>query len=251
MNNDYVQQYGTLENTHWWFLVRQKIILQTLRRNIVFEAKQPLKILNVGAAAGASSKWLSSLGKVTSVEPDIFFVEHLRKQNIDVVQASADSLPFETEQFDLVCAFDVIEHVKDDSKAMQEFFRVCKSTGYVCITVPAYQWLWSKHDVVNQHFRRYSSGQIFRLSNNVSSAKLIYCSYFNTVLFLPILLVRALQKIARRSRATTAHSDFETYKSGSLQQRFCYQLFSLELVLLRTFKLPFGVSFLALFSKKA
>ena len=91
MNKEYVQQYAKLETTHWWFVVRQKIILQFLKK---YTGEKPVSILNIGAAGGASTQWLSSLGNVVSVETDPFFIDHLKEQHINVIDSSVTAMPF-------------------------------------------------------------------------------------------------------------------------------------------------------------
>src|SRR5579871_1591879 len=94
MDKKYIEAFGKLETTHWWFLIRQKIILQTLHKYIPAGRKN-LKILNVGAATGASSRWLSTFGEVTSVEYDDLFLEYLHEQGFPVIKASITALPFD------------------------------------------------------------------------------------------------------------------------------------------------------------
>src|SRR6187431_1662170 len=153
MDKSYIHEYATLETSHWWFAVREKIILQAIQRSIAVTGE--LKILNIGVATGASSKWLSALGEVTSVENEQLFLSYLSECHFPVIAASIEALPFENKTFDLVCAFDVIEHVEDHTAAVSEMYRVCKHAGNVCITVPAFKSLWGAHDVVNDHKRRY------------------------------------------------------------------------------------------------
>jgi len=245
MNKSYVQQYVELERSHWWFLVREKIMLLLLSKNL---PSGSLKILNIGAAGGASSEWLTAYGDVVSVETDIFFVDHLHRSGIDVIEAGITCLPFVDASFDLVCAFDVIEHVEDHQKALLEMHRICKDEGYICITVPAYQQLWSSHDVVNGHFRRYNFKQLKAIINQSISVEIKSWTYFNSILFIPILITRTFQKINDNQRQFQ-QSDFEKYKTGSFANKILYYLFNVEVTLLKYFRLPFGVS-LFCFAKK-
>lgn len=241
MNKEYVQQYVRLEKEHWWFVVRQKIILQFLGKNI---SHQPLNILNIGAAGGASTKWLSGLGSVVSVETEPYFIEHLKQCGIDPVNASVTALPFADNSFDLVCAFDVLEHVKDDGMAMKEMSRVCKIDGIVCVTVPAAALLWSAHDVVNGHYRRYSKRTLCKLADNFPLLNKIDSTYFNTILFLPIFIARKMQ-----GKGKIPRSDFDMYNGKGLFGRICKAIFGIEVPLLRSIHFPFGVSLIAAWKK--
>jgi SAM-dependent methyltransferase len=197
MQRDYYDQYFHLERENWWFQVRFEIIRQTIRR-LVFKGT-PLNILNIGVATGAGSDMLSDFGVVTSSEYDEETCHFLKNElNMDVVQASVTALPFDNNTFDLVCAFDVIEHVENDLQAYAEMKRVCKEGGHIAITVPAYMMMWSGHDVINHHFRRYKKDGILKLLSH-HHLKSTYSSYFNTILFLPVLLVRLVKNALKSS----------------------------------------------------
>lgn len=248
MDKKYVAQYGLLENTHWWFIIRQRIILQAIKKYVATQHSVPLKILNVGAATGGSSKWLSSLGQVTSLENDPLFISYLEEQGIAVMDASVTNIPLPDESFDLVCAFDVIEHVADDKQAVRELIRVCKLGGRVCVTVPAFQSLWSTHDEVNGHHRRYQAKQLQQLVQPQSATEL-YSSYFNSILFIPVFIFRKMQRLFS-SPSNAAQSDFQYFTHNKIFNGLMKLLFGLEVFLLKFFRLPFGVSLILLLEKK-
>ena len=245
MNREYVQQYAKLETTHWWFVVRQKIILQFLKK---YTNQKPLRILNIGAAGGASTQWLAALGQVVSIETDPFFIDHLKEQKIDVVDSPVELMPFDKNSFDLVCAFDVIEHVKDDSDAMKEMTRVCKPGGMICITVPAFKMLWSDHDVVNAHYRRYTKASLQFLGVAFPAIKKMEISYFNSLLFLPILVARKVSNLLSKDKKNI-QSDFTRYKISGPFNKLCKMIFATEIPLLRFIHFPFGVSLIAAWEK--
>ena len=239
MDKRYYKQYYHFEREHWWFVVRSDIICDRL--DVLLEGKEDLQILNIGAATFRSSEYLSRYGTVTSLEFDEDCCDFVRDVlNKDVIQGSILELPFEENQFDLVCAFDVIEHVEDDTKAAEEMKRVCNSQGHLFITVPAYNFLWSDHDRINHHIRRYTRSKLQSLlkSNKINTVR---STYFNFILFLPIFLVRILSNM---KKSQTLSSDFEKFRPGSLGNRLCKIIFSLERVLLKWMGLPFGVSIL-------
>lgn len=246
MKAEYYKEYYTLEREHWWFRGRNQIILSLLKKQV---PQNPLKILNVGVATGHSSELLSALGKVVSVEPDEECCKFLKSElKIEVVNASGTNLPFEDNQFDLVCAFDVIEHIDDDTAATRELKRVCKIDGLVFITVPAFMFLWSLHDEVNEHFRRYNLKELKSLF--ISEGNIIFCSYFNFLFFIPITIVRSLGKLFSFQRFRSgSSSDFSLFKANYLNN-FLFKLFSLERHFLNgNIKFPFGVSLLLCWKK--
>jgi len=246
MKAEYYKEYYKLEREHWWFRGRNQIILSLLKKQV---SQSPLKILNVGVATGHTSELLSSLGDVVSVEPDEECCKFLKSElKLEVVNASGTELPFEDNQFDLVCAFDVIEHIDDDTTAASELKRVCKSKGLIIVTVPAFMFLWSIHDEVNQHFRRYNLEELTALF--INEGNIIFRSYFNFIFFIPITLIRTFGKLFSFQRYRSGSgSDFSLFKANYLN-KFLFKLFSLESIILSSkIKFPFGVSLLLCWKK--
>jgi ubiquinone/menaquinone biosynthesis C-methylase UbiE len=236
-----------MEREHWWFRVRGDIILDHFRTGIYMG--KSLKILNVGAATGRSSEILEPFGDVQSIEydePSYQFCRDMLKMKID--QGSITELPYDDNCFDCVCAFDVVEHVEDDRKAIEELFRVCKPGGKIFITVPAFMSLWSNHDVVNHHFRRYRKNQML-LHFESQGGKLLKTTYFNFFLFFPIYLVRSMQKLLTNKKQEELKPDNDMIESGFINAVF-KNIFAIERHLLKKISFPFGVSLLVLWEKK-
>ncbi len=252
MNKDYYKEYYHLEREHWWFKARSKII-ETHTKKLV-EGFTDTNILNVGVATGATSKMLSKFGEVTSLEYDKDCCLFLKEQlNFDVIQGSVTELPFENQSFDLVCAFDVIEHVSDDSLALNEMVRVCKPGGRILVTVPAFMSLWSEHDEINHHFRRYTKKSLQHLFEQSDQGHINYISYFNSILFLPIYLTRRVSNLlsSKKNKKAALKSDFSKFKTGALNN-ILYNIFLAEnFVLKKNKSFPAGVSILLSWVKKS
>jgi SAM-dependent methyltransferase len=210
-----------------------------------------MRILNVGAATGATSEMLSKFGEVTSLEYDEFCCKFLKeKTGIEAINASLTDLPFEDDSYDIICAFDVIEHIEDDIKAIEEIHRVLKPNGKYLLTVPAFQSLWSNHDLINHHYRRYRKNQFNKLIVN-NKLKINYSTYFNFWLFIPISIVRfILNNIPRKKNSDSTGSDNEIMQSSKIVNGILYRIFYSEKFLLKlNIKFPFGVSILTIGSK--
>ena len=249
MDKNYYKEYYLLERKHWWFRVREQIILQTFKK---FEKQHnSLKILNVGCATGRSSEYLAHFGEVTSVEYDKDCCQFLTEElHLPVVNASATDLPFEQGSFDWVCAFDVIEHIEDHQKAVQELCRLAKPGGHVFVTVPAFMDLWSKHDVINHHFRRYRLPELKALFSGDQPGQIIYKTYFNSILFLPIWLFRKISNIIYSDKnEKTLHSDFDDPEKNKIRGAIFYTIFYFEKILLNFITFPFGVSAMLIWKK--
>jgi len=246
MNKEYYARYAIHERSHWWFLARESI-LKFLIKKIVFNNKlKPIKILNVGAATGRTTEWLKEFGTVVTLEYDQDCCDYLiEEKNIEAIQGSITELPFEDSSFDLVCAFDVIEHVEDHVKGISEMHRVLKLHGFCYITVPALMRLWSSHDVVNQHFRRYNKKGLLEVVNSKFST-INKISYFNFFLFPLIWLVRLFGKFKKDE---SIDSDFDRYKTSGIVNAIFKFVFSLEKHILKYVNLPIGVSLLTIARK--
>lgn len=248
MEKQYYEEYYTLERTNWWFKVRNNILMERIA--ILAGGRTDLQILNIGAGTGRTTELLQVFGKVTSIEYDEYCVAFTRdKLPFEVQQGSILDLPFADASFDLVCAFDVIEHVEDDARAVREMKRVCRTGGHVAVSVPAFQFLWSHHDVINHHHRRYTLAGLRRVFEenhvpNRPSGEIIYHTYFNTLLFPPVAAFRLVaewlpKKLIRKGTGADNH----VVPEGSPVNRLLEGIFDVERPLLRSgLKFPFGVS---------
>ncbi|MEZ4902371.1 MAG: class I SAM-dependent methyltransferase [Spirosomataceae bacterium] len=249
MNQAYYKEYYHIERKHWWFLVRNQIIMSSLQKQL--KGKRQLKVLNIGIATGRTSELLAAFGEVKSVEYDQACFEFVKETlpNLDLVQGSILELPFEDQTYDLVCALDVIEHVEDHQLAVQEMQRVCKPDGLICVTVPAFMFLWNQHDVVNHHMRRYNKTLLESLFQ--ATGKIVFSSYFNFWLFFPIAGFRLLSRLLplHHRKVEEAGSDF-TIMTNSLFQKIFYSIFYTENVLIKNgIRFPVGVSLLLSWQK--
>lgn len=249
MDPQFYQEYYKLEREGWWFRARSSI-LESYMKTLSGRGSD-IMILNVGAATGATSEMLSKYGTVTSVEYDKDCCEFMtEKTGMEVVHASLTDLPFEDNFFDIICAFDVIEHIENHELAAKEIHRVLKSNGNYFITVPAFQFLWSTHDVINHHYRRYTKNNLNILLQKAGLKKTT-SSYFNFWLFFPIATIRTILNIIPRKKSIkSSGSDNEIFRSSKIINVIAFSIFKSERLLLRKgIKLPFGVSILSIGTK--
>lgn len=139
---------------YWWYRVKANILEKFFGNHV----KADDLVLDIGSADGPAVKFIESRlgpkGKKTAMDIES---EGLGE---DDILGSVEDIPVESGSFDIVSAFDVIEHVKNEAKGLDEIFRVLKPGGHVFISVPAYQWAWSKHDEELHHYRRYTRGRL-------------------------------------------------------------------------------------------
>ena len=213
--------------------------------------KKTIKILNVGVGTGHTSELLQEFGEVISIEYDKDCCQFVSETlDIQIENGSILNLNYPSNEFDLVCAFDVIEHVEDDTQGVKELKRVCKGEGLVVITVPAYMFLWSRHDEINHHYRRYKKQQLLNLFNG--EGKFVYHSYYNFWLFFPIALFRFLNNVLGLTKETDEDtgSDFTIMGKDNWISRILYRIFYSESFFIKNhISLPFGVSLITSWRK--
>lgn len=231
------------EETHWWFAARRSIVLHMLRRELesTHGTRTPLRLLDVGCGAGGLLAYLREFGEVTGVDPSAAAVAYASAKGADVRAGTLpEGLPFAAEErFDVITLLDVLEHVEQDEAALAALARLLRPDGLLVVTVPAFPFLWSSHDVVNEHVRRYTRGQLrARLEGAGFDVRTI--SYYNTTLFLPIAAVRVVR---RWLFGLSEQGDLGTVPrpvNAALRS-----LFAVERHVIGRLPLPFGVSLIA------
>ena len=184
MEENYERAYHSLEGIHWWFVARRDIIIKIIESLIKSHDKN-IKILDIGCSGGQllSSLYKKGFTNLWGIDISKNAIQHCIRKNLNnVYLMDCSELSFKNSEFDIIIASDVLEHVRDDEKAICEWQRVLKKDGFIICFVPAFPFLWSYHDIVNKHFRRYTSKNLSSLFNK-NEFKIIRLSYWNILLF--------------------------------------------------------------------
>lgn len=233
------ESMAKIEDEHWWFVARRKIIEQQMR--IISGRSRSLNILEVGAGTGGNLKMLSSFGKVTGLEMDAGARDWALTKagsGIEVLLGRCpEEMPFIEGGFDVICFFDVLEHIEHDADVLVKLRGFIAEGGSLLLTVPAYRWLWGAHDVFLHHKRRYTRAS---LASQLSKAgfRVRRLTYFNFFLFPLVIVARMIDRFSGK------------YVSGqkmphSLVNKIMEGIFSSEVPILRKIDFPVGVSLLA------
>jgi len=228
------------EQDYWWHVGRRAVLTTVLSAQLPPTGK--LVVLDVGCGTGINYSWLKQWGKVTGLDTSPEALQYCRDKHVydELVQTDGIHLPLQ-HQFDMVTAFDVLEHIPDDLGALQNWFFALKPNGYIVITVPAYQWLFSAHDKALHHQRRYSSRE---LKNKFEQAgfTIKFISPFFFFTFPIVVLVRLFTK---KSKPKTSY-----VATSSGLSKFLINLSGSEAKFLaRGDQLPWGSSILVLAQK--
>ncbi len=234
------------EDRHWWFVGRRRIVRSVLES--LLGGGGDRTILEIGCGTGGMLPVLAEFGRVTGIDPSEDAIRYSRQRHGRHAELRRVDFPGELPPggYDVVALFDVLEHLDDDALALRQAASLLHPGGLLLATVPAHRFLWSPHDVINHHRRRYARRELAARVRG-SGLRLVRLSYFNMFLFPAVLLAR----LARRPASATAHgeSDFRT-TPGPINSLLA-GLFGAERVLLRHLDLPFGVSLLAVARREA
>ena len=191
-----------LDDRHWWYRGRRRIIGAELDR---LPLPPGAEVLDAGCGSGRTLEELARYGEVHGIELDEGAASVARERGCgEVLVGRLEELPWGDGYFDLITCLDVIEHTPDDRVTLRELRRVCKPGGFLLVTVPAYQGLWSTHDVANHHYRRYSRGRL-RAAAEESGWRVRRMTSFNGLLLAPAAGVR----LADRRRLRQPNGDYK------------------------------------------
>lgn len=238
-------QFLELEESHWWFRGRRELYLDVLAHSLGGERLGD--VLDVGCGAGAFVRELARVAaRVSGVDMDPQMLRAAREHGVGrTLLARAAEIPFADASFDLVCAFDVLEHLDDDGAALRETLRLLRPRGRLMVSVPAYPALYSDNDRVSQHRRRYTRSGLERALRD-AGFELERSTHVNALLFpaiLPVVLASQLRERLAPRRAPHTHL---SWKVPSALNETLRAIFVSERALLRRTDLPLGHSLLAI-----
>lgn len=234
MNPAQIAEMYELESEHWWFWGKRRLMQRLLGRRL---ATPGLRILDIGCGAGANAMEMSAFGSVTASDRSLDALAFVRLRGIDrVVAAQAPRLPFADGSFDLVTAYDVIEHVEDDVGFVRELARVLAPGATLAVHVPAWPSLWSGHDVALEHKRRYTRAGLKTLISG-AGLRIDRLAWTNCAIFLPVAISRWLHH-----RFGTGEDSANLGVVPAPLNALLRAVYRVEATLAATTGLPFGVS---------
>ncbi len=237
MHADHYGLDAELADTHWWWVARRRVLRHLMGRLLSPEDQR--KILEVGCSTGSNLAMLKDFGSVYAMELERSAAEVCRSRNPDIRVYDGGIPDPLRDRYDVICLFDVLEHIEDDAGALEWIDDHLAPGGTVLITVPAFRFLWSRHDELAHHFRRYTRRELEALLG--SRFEISYTSYFNTHLFPAIAGVRLIQRLFGIDGGENDKAVASTGPANWLLKT----IFAVERFWMPMIKLPFGVSIFA------
>jgi SAM-dependent methyltransferase len=239
MERDFELQTHRAEDRHWWYRGRRSVL-----EGVIAQLRLPARarILDAGCGSGRNMVELARHGTVTGIELSETSVSLARERSMgEVIEGSVLEMPFAADSFELAASLDVIEHLEDDLGALRELRRVIAPGGALLITVPAYQWLWSGHDEINHHHRRYTRRSLLKVAQEAGWEP-VRTTYFNSLL-LPVAI--ALRVLDRFSPSKTTESSLDLWVPPKPLNWLLERPLALESALIaRGGRIPAGLSLL-------
>jgi SAM-dependent methyltransferase len=229
-----------LDERHWWYRARRDVLRELIRRRIVLPADP--RILEVGCGTGHNFQMLRDFGRLDAIEVDgearAIASRRLGHAVMDAPLPQLAGVP--TGSYDLIAMLDVLEHIDDDRAALRALAERLRPDGRLLITVPAHPWMWSAHDEVNHHKRRYTK-RSFRAAVGDAGLRLEMLGWFNSVLFPVAAAARVAGRIAGKN-------DSDDKLPPAPVNRLFEWMFGLERYAIGRVPFPPGVSLAAIVS---
>lgn len=242
MQAEQIADMYALEASHWWFWGKRMLMRRLLGDRL---SRPNLRILDIGCGAGANALELSAYGQVTASDRSLDALAFVRSRGVaSVVAAEAPKLPFRDGAFDLVTAYDVIEHVEDDYGFVAELTRVLAPGGALAIHVPAWPFLWSSHDEVLEHKRRYTRRALRQLLDR-EDLQLDTLGWTNFSIFAPTAALRWTRRLIGGGDGGADLGVVPAPINGLLRG-----VYRVEAAVAATTGLPIGVSLAAIASRR-
>jgi len=237
------RQIHEVEEWHWWYRGRRKVIAALVRR---LGLPPGTEILDAGCGSGRNMVDLARYGTVTGLELADASVHWARNRGIgEVVQGSITEAPFPDDSFDFAVCLDVLEHIDEELLALRELRRIMRPGGTLLVTVPAYQSLWSEHDVINHHKRRYTRASLSAVAAEAGWVT-EWTTYFNGCLLPAAATHRRLSRLRRSVDEPVSDLELTPVRLNSLLA----MPLSLEAwVIGRGWRIPAGLSLMTVLRK--
>lgn len=232
------------EDKYFWFRERNQIILWAIKE---FFSNAKL-FLEIGCGTSYVASAIERTFPNLTVYGSEIFIEGLKHASLrlkkeQLFQLDARKIPFDN-VFDVIGMFDVLEHIDEDQKVLEQIYKALKPKGGVILTVPQHKFLWSKSDEHACHKRRYA-GKTLKEKLIKAGFRIRYMTSFVTLL-MPFLLASRLTNSFKK--------DFCPLQEFKLPQPlniiFGYTLKLEQILIKRKISLPFGGSLLAIAYKE-
>lgn len=236
MAHDVHHKLNKLQHKSFWFRVRNKLIQDMIHKY----TPNATNVLEIGCGTGFVLECIQKAlpnAKLTATELYCHGLAYAKEKlsGCEFLQSDARQLPF-TSEFDLIGAFDVIEHIEEDWVVIQNITKALKPNGYLMLTVPQHPWLWSKSDETACHKRRYTAKTLTTLLQQ-QGLRIITSSSFMFFL-LPLMWMQRMTATQKKQYDQTNELHLPHWIDKSFESLLLIERFAIQ----RGLRLPIGGS---------
>jgi SAM-dependent methyltransferase len=215
------------EDDSYWFKHRNNVIINSVKK---FSHSEPF--FDIGGGNGFVSSGLQKEGvEVYLVEPGVVGANKAKQRGVkNVICSTLEDAQFKDSSLDSVGFFDVLEHIEDDNQFLKNITRFLKPGGFLYLTVPAYQFLWSEDDKYAGHYKRYTITELSKMLKQ-HNYQIKYATYIFSFLTFPILILRTIPTLLGLAKdpSLLKNQKNDHNKKSSIITRFMEKSFNWEL----------------------
>lgn len=184
---------GSSKELHFWYRARLQLIDELCSRAFEGRKESSRRILDAGSGTGTEIPLLSQYGEVTALDPESRALAEVARLGVKTIEGDLTRTELSPSSYGAVCVFDVLEHIENDREALRRIHSALMPGGALLVTVPAFQFLFSKHDEVLEHYRRYGKAELLQKLEE-AGFEIRSVRYWNSILFIPAAFVRLVKK---------------------------------------------------------
>ena len=243
MGLDEYKHIYDLEEDYWWFASRRNLVSHLIK---LLGVSSP-SILDAGSGTGLNLLSFGKLGKTFGLDASNQAIEFCTRRDLkNIAQCEIENICDKEKTFDIITCLDTLEHIENPVRALSELSKVLKDDGKLILAVPAFKALWSQHDDISCHFRRYSK-KLLLYDLNDAGLKSEKMGYFFFTSFFAIAAMRIIKKLLLSKKKI--QSDIAISLPRPLNKILKF-LFRMEMKVFQHVGLPFGTTLYAVVSKK-
>ncbi|RVT43263.1 class I SAM-dependent methyltransferase [Sphingobium algorifonticola] len=229
------------EADHWWFVARRAIISHLIERHVPLG--DDARILEAGCGTGGNLSLLAGYGRLDAFEYDADARALAAGHGIGTIAGGAlpHDIGFGDTDYDMIALLDVLEHIDDDRASLAALGGRLKTDGRLLLTVPAVPWLWSDHDALHHHKRRYTRESLQVVAQD-AGMQVQAIGYFNSLLFPLAVMQRIAHQVTRSKAALDA-------RPSAPVNAMLKGIFAAERHLVDHIRFPIGLSLYAVLSR--
>ncbi len=237
---DYILQ-SDKTGLNFWFAAKL-ILIKNLLKKVFIEKVNNRTILDLGCGTGTELATLNEFGLVTALDNNQTSLNLIKQQGYEIILADIEKFSLPENSYDAVCCFDLLEHLTDDQKVLNDIFRSLKNNGYLLFTVPANKPIFSSHDLALAHRRRYNKKE---LNNKLTKADftIITLGYWNSILFPLEAAIRLIKKFLFLKLLKITNHKSDAKPTNPIINKILFSILNFENILIdRGIKFPFGLT---------